>query len=146
MRLALVVFVLAFAAACGTAPDRSLVAEEGAFRIPLQTLSDGKARHYTVAAGGKEITFFVVRSPDGVVRAAFDACDVCFRSGKGYVQEGEHMVCVECGQRFHVSRINVLEGGCNPAPLNRSVEGDMLILMEQDVAKGAVYFSSGEPL
>jgi uncharacterized membrane protein len=142
MRVALALLVLAFAViACGnTGPDRSLKAEEGVFRVPLEGLIDGKARHYTVSAGGKEVTFFVVQSSDGVVRAAFDACDVCFESKKGYTQDGEHMVCVNCGQRFHISRINEHKGGCNPAPLTRAIEGDMLIVTEQDVAMGATYF------
>jgi uncharacterized membrane protein len=142
MRVALALLVLAFAVvACGnTGPDRSLVAEGGVFRVPLEGLNDGKARHYTVTAGGKKVTFFVVQSTDGVVRAAFDACDVCFESKKGYIQDGEHMVCVNCGQRFHISRINELEGGCNPAPLTRTIEGDRLIVTEQDVALGGAYF------
>jgi uncharacterized membrane protein len=141
MRVALALLLLAFAAAaCGTGPDNTLVAENGVFRIPLTGLDDGKARHYTVPSAGKEVTFFVVKSPDGVFRAAFDACDVCFAAKKGYAQEGEHMVCVNCGQRFHVSRINEVKGGCNPAPLTRSIEGDMLLVTEQDVAQGVAYF------
>jgi uncharacterized membrane protein len=139
MRVALALVVLAlFSTACGSGP--SLVAEAGFYRIPMDGLDDGKARHYKVKAGGREVAFFVVKSPDGVVRAAFDACDECYRARKGYVQEGEQMVCVNCGQRFHVGRINEVKGGCNPAPLKRTVSGSMLLIAESDVAEGAFYF------
>ena len=48
-----------------------------------------KARHYTYSApGGITIKYFIIKSSDGVIRAAFDACDVCWPSGKGYQQEG----------------------------------------------------------
>jgi len=81
-----------------------------------------------------------LKSADGVVRAAFDACDVCWRSGKGYTQDGDEMVCKNCGRRFASNRINDVQGGCNPAPLNRSVEGDHLIIQAEDIVRGRAYF------
>ncbi|MDR2884544.1 MAG: DUF2318 domain-containing protein, partial [Deferribacteraceae bacterium] len=49
---------------------------------------DGKAHYYSFNANGKTIRFFLVKASDNVVRAAFDACDVCFREKKGYRQDG----------------------------------------------------------
>ena len=86
------------------------------------------------------MNFFVVKSNDGVIRAAFDACDVCFPAKKGYTQDGDFMICNNCGRRFHSSRINVVEGGCNPAPLQREVIGDQLVIKTSDVIPGARYF------
>ena len=93
----------------------------------MEDINDGKAHHYQVkASDGTLVTFFVLQSMDGVIRAAVDACDVCYRSGKGYVQEGQNMVCQNCGRRFAAYRINEVKGGCNPAPLERRIEGDSL--------------------
>jgi uncharacterized membrane protein len=50
------------------------------------------------------------------------------------------MVCNNCGQRFPSTKINVLKGGCNPAPLDRRVEGGYLVLRSQDIETGAFYF------
>ncbi|MFC1843221.1 Fe-S-containing protein [Thermodesulfobacteriota bacterium] len=106
----------------------------GKLEIPVAGISDGKAHHYQVKSqDGTMVTFFVLKSADGVLRAAIDACDVCFRSGLGYYQEGDNMVCKNCGQKFASNRINVIKGGCNPAPLNRTVISDKLVIDMRDI-------------
>ena len=96
---------------------------------PLKLFDDGKARHFQFKTeDGILIKYFVVKSSDGVIRAAFDACDVCWRSGKGYYQEGDNMVCGNCGRRFASVKVNEVKGGCNPAPLVRKVEGENLVI------------------
>ncbi|MEM3554980.1 MAG: Fe-S-containing protein, partial [Candidatus Micrarchaeaceae archaeon] len=60
--------------------------------------------------------------------AAFNACDVCYPARKGYHQEGDVMVCNNCGRRFPTNQINIVRGGCNPAPLERAVDGDTLVI------------------
>ena len=90
----------------GMFSDTKTLSPQGdAVTIPLADVSDGKAHFYVVSAGGKEIKFFAVKSADGKVRTAFDACDVCFHEKKGYTQDKEFMICNNCGMRFHSSRI-----------------------------------------
>jgi len=110
-------------------------------QLPLATFSDGAARFYRyTTAGGREIRFFVMRSSDGVVRAAFDACDTCFRDRRGYRQQGDVMVCNKCSRSFRSVDINVLQGGCNPAPLERAVVGDQVVLRAAALEAGEGYF------
>lgn len=118
---------------------KKISATAGELVIPVEKVSDG-ATHYFVYDQGKEVKFFVVKSSDGVLRAAFDACDVCFPEKKGYSQEGEYMVCNNCGRKFHSTRINVVKGGCNPAPLKRVVQDGKLIIRVDDVLRGSHYF------
>ena len=109
--------------------------------VPVATFSDGAARFYRyTTASGREVRFFVMRSADGVVRAAFDACDTCFRDRRGYHQEGDVMVCNKCRQTFRSVDINVLQGGCNPAPLERSIVGDQVLLQAASLERGTTYF------
>lgn len=115
-------------------------AVDGEIRIPLSEVEDGKARHYVFKTESKDISFFLVKAPDGVVRAAFDACDVCFHAKKGYTQDGQFMICNNCGMRFHVSKINQVEGGCNPAPVSRTVSGGNLVIKVADLLPGARFF------
>lgn len=115
-------------------------AVDGQVRIPVQDVDDGKAHYYQYDNGQTEIKFFVVRSQDGVLRAAFDACDVCFPAKKGYSQDGDYMICNNCGRRFHSTQINVVEGGCNPAPLQREMAGDHLVIRVDDILPGARFF------
>jgi hypothetical protein len=128
------------AATHGHDPYPAVVAENGAVRLDLATFDDHQAHHYTYMHQGRPIEFFVLKSQDGVVHAAFNACDVCFESRKGYVQEGDYMICNNCGRRFPADQINVVHGGCNPSPLTRTVEGDMLVIQVQDIVKGQPYF------
>jgi len=112
----------------------------GQLEIPIAGINDGKAHHFQVkAADGTMVTFFVLKSADGVIRAAIDACDVCYRSGLGYYQEGDFMVCKNCGQKFASNKINVIKGGCNPAPLNRTVVGDKLVINMKDIGTNSWY-------
>ena len=112
----------------------------GDVKIALADVNDGKAHFYSYDAGGVEVKYFVLKSSDGKVRAAFDACDVCFAQKKGYHQEGDEMVCNNCGRRFPSTKINVLEGGCNPSPLDRTVKGQTLVLHTADLQAGVQYF------
>ena len=107
---------------------------------PVAMFADGKARHFDFKDGEHTIRYFVIKSADGVLRAAFDACDVCWPAGKGYYQDGDVMVCRNCGRKFVSSKVNEVKGGCNPAPLNRRVEGDMLVIEADDIRAGRGYF------
>ncbi len=117
-----------------------LTPTNGKLEIPVAGISDNKAHHFKVKADdGTMVTFFVLKSADGILRAAIDACDVCYRSGLGYYQEGDNMVCKNCGQKFASNKINVIKGGCNPAPLNRIVAGDKLVIQMRDVNMNSWY-------
>jgi uncharacterized membrane protein len=109
--------------------------------LPASLFADGKARHFEHVAGDFKIKYFVLKSSDGVIRAAFDACDVCWPAGKGYYQEGDSMVCRNCGRRFASVLVNEVKGGCNPAPLNRQVENGKVIIEVKDILDGRQYFN-----
>ncbi|MCP4543057.1 MAG: DUF2318 domain-containing protein [Chloroflexi bacterium] len=114
--------------------------DDGAVKLPLATFDDGHAHFYTYQAKDVSIQYFVLKSSDGVVRAAFDACDVCYRERKGYRQDGDEMVCNNCGMRFPSVLINEVKGGCNPAPLDRAIVGDELVIRMEDFLSGSYYF------
>lgn len=117
-----------------------LVPVKDRLEIPLASVNDGKAHHFKVqATDGVMVTFFVLKSKDGVIRAAIDACDVCYRAGKGYEQDGDFMVCLNCRMRFASNRINEVKGGCNPAPLTRKIEGNTLVIAMADIDQNSWY-------
>jgi uncharacterized membrane protein len=109
--------------------------------FPLQAFADGQAQYFQYPLdNGNTVRFFILKSSDGIVRAAYDACDVCWREGKGYYQDGDFMVCRNCGQRFASIKVNEIKGGCNPAPLNRTIVGDKLVIKIADILQGSQYF------
>jgi len=112
---------------------------------PVKDFQNGNARFYSYPAGnGVTIKYFILKSSDGVIRAAFDACDVCFEAGRGYEQKGDFMVCKNCGRRFASVRVNEVQGGCNPAPLSREIKGDKVVLKVKDILGGKQYFAFGK--
>ena len=114
--------------------------ESGTVRLSVETFDDYAAHYYTYMHNDQPIEFFVLKSEDGVVRAAFNACDVCYSSLKGYSQDGQIMICNNCGSQFPADQINVVRGGCNPSPLERSVEDNYLVINEDDIIRGDRYF------
>ncbi len=118
-----------------------LRADGGQVRIPVSKINDGKAHFFSYQADENAVKFFVLQSSDGIIRAAFDACDVCYRDQRGYSQAGDAMVCNNCGQKFAAARINEVKGGCNPAPINRKLQDDHLVIAAADLAAGSWYFA-----
>lgn len=120
---------------------KSLSPVDGEVTIPRSSVGGGKARFFRVKEGGREISFFVVTDSRGGVKAAFDACDACWREKKGYQQEGAFMKCRNCGQKFAIDRLGPnATGGCNPGFLPHTVRGDRLVIRQADLAAGARYF------
>jgi len=111
--------------------------------FPRGAFDDGRARFFEYPVrDGRPVRFFILKSSDGVIRAAFDACDVCWPAGKGYYQEGDFMVCRNCGRRFASVQVNIVTGGCNPAALERTVVGEKLVVKVADIIEGSRYFPS----
>jgi uncharacterized membrane protein len=125
----------------GTPPVAAV--QDGRFTYAVSLFDDGKARHFDFAdaESNSTIRYFILKSADGVIRAAFDACDVCWPEGKGYVQDGTAMVCRNCGRRFESVMVNEVQGGCNPAPLKRTIQGDQVVILKDDLKKGQSYFN-----
>jgi uncharacterized membrane protein len=108
---------------------------------PVSDFADGKARHFSLKSPeGITVRYFLLKAQDGSMRAAFDACDVCWRSNKGFFQEGGNMVCKNCGRRFASVQVGQIRGGCNPGPLALSVQGDQVRIKKADIFEGQHYF------
>lgn len=124
----------------GGASQTSVSANAGKVTIPVADLNDGQAHFYSYKGQGGKIPFFVIKGKDGTLRAAFDACDVCYKEKKGYEQKGELMVCKNCNQTFPVAKIGTVSGGCNPSPLKTTLSGATLEIAVGDLEAGAHYF------
>lgn len=126
------------------APAVTSTASKTEVKLDAAQFADGKARHFAYKSPeGIEVRYFVLKSSDGVIRAAFDACDVCWRANKGYVQEGDVMICTNCGRRFASIRVNEVKGGCNPAPLARQVVDGKVVIKVADILEGRRFFDFG---
>jgi uncharacterized membrane protein len=122
------------------AATATAAAPSGNVTMPVSQVNDGKAHFYTYNAGGTTVRYFVLADKTGTVRVALDACEVCFAQKKGYHQQGDAMVCNNCGKVFPSSQINVITGGCNPIPVAKSISGGQLTIDTNSLTQGAQYF------
>lgn len=121
--------------------DKQVLGTNNEIRIPLSEVSDGNAKFYQYKAQNSTVVrFFVIKSSDGMYRAAADACDVCFRGKQGYHQEGDDMVCNKCGRHFASKDVNEITGGCNPDGIPRAIQGSDLVIQTAELEKRTSLF------
>ena len=67
---------------------------------------------------GTKMEVIAVKDSDGNIRTAFNTCQICYDSGNGYYkQEGDNLVCQNCGNSFTMDQVGESSGGCNPWPI-----------------------------
>lgn len=85
--------------------------------IPVKEISE-KASFYSVEVDGTQMEVIAVKDSDGNIRTAFNTCQICYDSGNGYYkQEGDNLVCQNCGNSFTMNQVGESAGGCNPWPI-----------------------------
>ena len=93
------------------------IKKDGYLAIPIADLSQ-TASFYKADLDGTEVEIVALKDSKGNLRTAFNACQVCYSSGRGYYrQEGEYLVCQNCGNSFTIDQVGIASGGCNPWPI-----------------------------
>jgi hypothetical protein len=83
------------------------------------------AKFYPYKVDGVKMEVIAVKASDGTVRTAFNTCQVCYDSGRGYyIQEGDELVCQNCGNRFQIDMVERIKNGCNPVPITSNLKAD----------------------
>ena len=85
--------------------------------IKTDDLSEDAA-FYPIEVDGTEMEVIAVKDSEGNIRTAFNTCQICYDSGSGYYkQEGDTLVCQNCGNSFTMDQLGQTAGGCNPYPI-----------------------------
>lgn len=97
--------------------------------------------HRTSDTTGIEIKYFIVMAPNGEIKSAFDACEVCWAEYKGYVQLSTYMRCVNCGNTYPINALGTQgSGGCWPGYLPHTTGPGSISIEASDLATGAWMF------
>jgi uncharacterized membrane protein len=123
--------------------NQSLLDEGGQnVLIPLSDITDNSFHFYSFDFGGTVVKYFLVKDAGGNIHSAFDACDVCYKSKKGYRQSGDYAQCNNCGRTFSTIDIGTKNtgGGCWPGYLPQEVQGDNIIIKRSELEGGQHYF------
>ncbi|WP_342756241.1 DUF2318 domain-containing protein [Kineothrix sedimenti] len=99
--------------------------------IPVSDITE-EASFYPVTVDGIDMEIIAVKASDGSIRTAFNTCQICYNSGRGYYkQDGDKLVCQNCGNQFPMEQVEVEAGGCNPWPIfdeNKTVTDDSITI------------------
>jgi len=128
---------------CGReAPVHELVqAAGGAIRIPLSRVEDGEVHFFTYQHDGKNVNFLVRTDGSGKLQAHLDACFSCYRYRRGYVVEGDELVCIACRLAYSTEdEVWDFIGACAPISVHSSIERRSLVIQERLLARAAKYF------
>lgn len=122
-----------------SADAKNVTDKEGNMVIPIADITE-KASFFTYKELGNEMEVIAVKASDGSIRTAFNTCQVCNNSGKGYyVQEGDVLVCQNCGNQFGMDDVEITKGGCNPVPITEDIKvvSDTSITISKDIFQQA---------
>lgn len=105
-----------------------------------------KATFIPYQAGDTYMEVVTIRASDGTVRTALNTCQICNGSGRGYYeQEGDVLVCQNCGNRFTVDQVEIVRGGCNPVPIQsheKTETEDSIIITDDFMQKNKSLFNN----
>ena len=112
-------------------------AKDGTVRIGLADLKPQDVRFYRfLNSGNQEVRFLVGRDGNGEVQVGFDASETHGKAGRGFRHDGDWLVDNKCDTTSRLSDVNRNTGGCRPVPLKHRIEGDQLVLAENDILEG----------
>jgi uncharacterized membrane protein len=102
--------------------------------IPISDIGT-TAKFYSYESKDVEIKYFIVKGNDDVIKAAFDACDLCYNAKKGYRQDVDVMTCLNCGLTFPINELGETNtgGGCWPSYLPIKIDGNNIIIEKSDL-------------
>ncbi|WP_024834348.1 DUF2318 domain-containing protein [Ruminiclostridium josui] len=105
-----------------------------------------KVTFYPVKVGKTNMEVLAVKASDGTIRTAFNTCQVCNGSPRAYYkQEGDTIVCQNCGNRFSLDMIEQQRGGCNPIPIyreNRNEDAENIIISKELIENNKGLFTA----
>ena len=101
--------------------DNSKTLQKGGNVIIDKNEVGTNAVFYPYEVEGIELEVMAVKASDGTVRTAFNTCQICYASGRGYYkQQGEALICQNCGNAF-TADVNVRRA------INIGIDRDELI-------------------
>lgn len=121
------------------------LSEAGDLIIPLNEVTE-EASFYPVEVDGTKLEVLAIKASDGTVRTAFNTCQICYSSGRGYyVQNGDALICQNCGNQFDADQVEIVRGGCNPVPIfeeNKVVTADSITISNEFLKQTSNIFAN----
>lgn len=114
-------------------PDRS-----GLVQIDLSELPRDAVQFYRfINDGNQEVFFLVGRDEFGKVHVGFDASETHHKTHRGFSFQDGWLVDNKCDSSSRLSSLDDAQrGGCKPVPMKHRLEGDTLVITEDNALAG----------
>jgi uncharacterized membrane protein len=98
---------------------------DGKVAIPTTGFEVNRVKFFnSLLPDGTTVYFMVLKDKDGYFRVAANGNKQCAKYGKGYVQEGDKLVCTVCEKSYSVEDFAIEKPDCNPYPINANEKID----------------------
>lgn len=124
---------------------KTVISKGKSLKISVSDISS-KVSFYPIKVDGVDMEIIAVKDSKGEIRTAFNTCQVCYSSGRGYyVQNDDVLICQNCGNQFTIDDIGVEAGGCNPWAIlsdDRTVKNGKLVISYDYLKESEQIFSN----
>lgn len=144
--IAILLFAVIFISKLGLGGGSSEVTSgEGQDVVIKKSEITETVKFYPTKVGNKKMEILAVKASDGTIRTAFNTCQVCNGSPRAYYkQEGDILVCQNCGNQFSMDMIEQQRGGCNPVPIykeDKTDDGTNIIISKDFIEQNKELFT-----
>ena len=113
-------------------------AVEGHIDVPLEQIQDGHLHRYVYrASGGEQVRYIVILKGGSSYGVGLDACEIC--GVTGYYERDNQVICKLCDVQMNKATIGT-KGGCNPIPIEYSIEEGNLRVPQAELERNARIF------
>ena len=120
-------------------PPETYTVEENRILVDLENVNDGHLHRFEYRTENNvAVRWIVIKKPNsGAYGVGLDACDVC--GNAGYYERGSQVVCKRCDVVMNIRTIG-FKGGCNPIPLDYTIENGKMVFRLEDILAGESEF------
>jgi len=138
LRTVLTLLVLAVLTDCNTRKD--VIKDEIFLDIPISGITK-TVSYYSATVNDIEIEVIAVLTSDGAILTAFNRCERCHKSGKGFFQENNEVICRQCDMRFNIDKVDFEPNSCSPVPVpdEKKIKTEKLIQIPHGVLSTYAY-------
>ena len=112
--------------------------EGGNAVIALDAIADGHLHRFAYDTGGTQVRFIAIRKNGGAYGVGLDACENC--GPAGYYEKNGKIICKRCDVAINSATIG-FKGGCNPIPIDFTVDAGSLLVPTSVLDDSAKVFS-----
>lgn len=119
-------------------PPEPYEIRDGNAVVALADISDGHLHRFAYDASGTEVRFITILKNGGAYGVGLDACENC--GPAGYYEKNGKIICKRCDVAINPATIG-FKGGCNPIPIDFTVDGGSLMVPTSALDDSAKIFA-----